>query len=448
LGNWQPKKALPFFELNHYYGMRRVSLCFNIHQPYRLNQFPFFEIGKGKEYFDDHLNCSIFQRESKHYLAINEVLLSLMLKYPKKFNVNFCVSGTALDQAVKYQPKLIQSFQELFETGGVEFIGTTYSNSLAGLSSRSEFAHQVNTHSKIIRSLFGKSPTTFKISKLVYTDAIGEILHDFGFDKILLEGTDTHQDNGIYSMYRSLLHPGLLILINNHGFSDQINSHFGEFDQGNLTGESEKFVEQLLSGPAQNGPVNLGLNYHQLGVHLTNGLDIRGFLKTLALKLIDSKIEPVKISDLENRKIQGFLLASPNSLCSLKEMQEEMMSYLGNEMQREAFYTLYEIEDSVISYADSDLLTDWIYLQSSDHFYYMNTNQLTNENKKVKLSPYQSPFSAFINYMNVLSDFKGRLKNLSKTQGKSFGNMQPNQEKILESPLLNEKNITDSVVSK
>ena len=57
------------------------------------------------------------------------------------------------------------------------------------------------------------------------------------------------------------------------------------------------------------------------------------------------------------------------------------------------------------------LQKDWDYLQVSDHFYYMCTKFFSDGAVHSYFNPYDTPYDAFINYMNVLSDFKIRLKN-------------------------------------
>jgi alpha-amylase len=49
-------------------------------------------------------------------------------------------------------------------------------------------------------------------------------------------------------------------------------------------------------------------------------------------------------------------------------------------------------------------------LQTSDHFYYMSTKKGDDGGVHSYFSPYPSPYEAFINYMNVLSDLTLKLK--------------------------------------
>ena len=59
---------------------------------------------------------------------------------------------------------------------------------------------------------------------------------------------------------------------------------------------------------------------------------------------------------------------------------------------------------------DRRLKQDWIYLQASDHFYYMSTKHLADGAVHSLFSPYETPFAAFTNYMNVLADFIVRVE--------------------------------------
>ena len=83
---------------------------------------------------------------------------------------------------------------------------------------------------------------------------------------------------------------------------------------------------------------------------------------------------------------------------------------MGNDLQNEAFTKLYEVEKRMAEIDDEELQRDWNYLQTSDHFYYMSTKFFSDGAVHAYFSPYDTPYDAFINYMNVLSDFILRVK--------------------------------------
>jgi alpha-amylase len=89
---------------------------------------------------------------------------------------------------------------------------------------------------------------------------------------------------------------------------------------------------------------------------------------------------------------------------------------LGNELQNEAFEKLYSLEKGVLAAKDEELLADFRKLQESDHFYYMCTKFFSDGAVHKYFNPYDTPYEAFINYMNVLSDFALRVE---KANGKT-----------------------------
>ena len=90
---------------------------------------------------------------------------------------------------------------------------------------------------------------------------------------------------------------------------------------------------------------------------------------------------------------------------SWADEERDLTSWLGNELQDEAFSKLFLTWDKVKTSDDPDILSDWGKLQTSDHFYYMCTKWFSDGSVHKYFNPYSSPYEAFINYMNVLSDF-------------------------------------------
>jgi alpha-amylase len=169
--------------------MRSICLYFQVHQPFRLRTYRFFNIGHDHHYYDDYQNRHIIRRVAeKCYLPANRMMLELIREFGTGFRISYSISGTALDQFSMYVPEVIHSFQELARTGNVEFISETYAHSLASLGRKDEFTRQVNAHSRKIQELFGVKPTTFRNTELIYSDQIGESIADMGFHTMLTEG--------------------------------------------------------------------------------------------------------------------------------------------------------------------------------------------------------------------------------------------------------------------
>ncbi|NLZ96023.1 MAG: hypothetical protein GX921_09410 [Bacteroidales bacterium] len=95
---------------------------------------------------------------------------------------------------------------------------------------------------------------------------------------------------------------------------------------------------------------------------------------------------------------------------SWADEERDLSAWTGNTLQKEALKTLYEIGERLRMVNDRRLKQDWLYLQTSDHFYYMSTKHFSDGATHSQYSPYSSPYDAFSNYMNGLSDFIGRVK--------------------------------------
>ena len=64
------------------------------------------------------------------------------------------------------------------------------------------------------------------------------------------------------------------------------------------------------------------------------------------------------------------------------------------------------MEKDVTATGNPDLIRTWRRLQTSDHFYYMCTKWFSDGSVHTYFNPYGSPYDAYINYMNILADFR------------------------------------------
>ncbi len=150
--------------------MKAICFYFQIHQPFRLKHYRFFDIGNDHYYYDDFADDDIITRiAQRSYLPANQMLLDMIKENGKKFKVAFSISGTALEQLEQYVPEFIDSMKELAQTGCVEFLSETYAHSLSSLYDPDEFVAQVKAHDAKIYQLFGQKPKVFRNTELIST---------------------------------------------------------------------------------------------------------------------------------------------------------------------------------------------------------------------------------------------------------------------------------------
>jgi alpha-amylase len=316
-----------------------------------------------------------------------------------KFKAAFSISGIALEQIEIYSPELLDSFKELISLGGVEFLTETYAHSLSSLGNPNEFQTQVKMHTEKIQSLFGITPKVFRNTELIYSDDISEIVYDMGFHGMLTEGAKHvlgwKSPNYVYA---SAVRPELKLLLKNDRFSEDLSLRFADYRWTEYPLTADKYMSWIASTAETENIINIFLNYEVLGSLHSSSTGIFDFFKALPLFASQKNISFSLPSELfENNEAVGQI-AVPYPMSWVDE-EKDCSSWLGNVLQREAFQEINNISERVRLCSDRRLLQDWLYLQSSDHFYYMNTKHYN------LFSPYDNPYDAFNNYMNVLSDF-------------------------------------------
>ena len=395
---------------------KSICLYFQVHQPNRLRQYRFFDIGKNSHYYDDFTNRTILRRiAQKCYLPMNELLLQQIEEQKGAFKVAFSITGTALEQFDRYCPEVLDSFKKLAATGCVEFLSETYYHSLTSLASESEFKHQVAKHKEAIEKYFGVTPTTFRNTELIYSDSIANMVGDLGFKTILTEGAKhvLGWQSPNY-LYKATTKKNQKLLLRNSGLSDDIAFRFSNKGWENWPLTTDKFVSWLKSGDGE--IVNLFMDYETFGEHQAASTGIFDFMKYLpAAVLADGEFEFVTPARAARKHKPVAPLCIPDAI-SWADEERDTSAWLGNELQNEAFNKLYSLSEKLAILNDAELWSDFGHLQESDHFYYMCTKYFSDGAVHKYFNPYDTPFEAFINYMNVLSDFMLRVDQALEAQ--------------------------------
>ncbi len=385
---------------------KSICLYFQVHQPTRLRLYRFFDIGKDSHYYDDFANRTILRRVAqKCYLPANKLILDLIKETKGKFKVAYSISGSALEQFQRFAPEVLDSFRALAATGHVEFLAETYFHSLASLGSESEFRHQVAKHAAKIEELFGVKPVTFRNTELIYSNSIGEMVYSMGYKTILTEGArhimGWQSPNYVYT---GATQPRLKVLLRNYGLSDDIAFRFA---QNHVT--ADQYVGWLRENAKEGEIVNLFMDYETFGEHQSAETGIFDFLRALpGAVLADGTFGFVTPAEAV-KKHKAVSDIDVEDAISWADEERDVTAWLGNELQNEAFKKVYAMTEKLSIVNDPDLWEDFGHLQESDHFYYMCTKFFSDGEVHKYFNPYDTPYEAFINYMNVLSDFQIRL---------------------------------------
>ena len=392
--------------------MKTVCFYFQVHQPWRLKTYRFFNMGNDHNYLDDFTNRSIMQKVAREcYLPMNALLLNLIKKYDGALRCSFSITGSAVEQFKAYAPEVLESFKRLAETGCVEFLGETYSHSLSSLYSVDEFKQEVKLHSQMLKEEFGVKPTAFRNTELIYSDDIAKAVEGMGFKTMLAEGArhilGWKSPNFVYTDAND---NKLRLLLRNYKLSDDIAFRFSNegWDQWPLT--ADKFAQWVA---AENGDVvNLFMDYETFGEHQKSSTGIFDFMKALPEALLATgEVEFANVSEASKKLQPVAVLHCPYAM-SWADEERDVTAWLGNDLQNEAFQKLYSLAPRIKKVKNKDFEYVWHFMQNSDHFYYMATKWFSDGDVHSYFNPYGSAYEAFINYMNVLADFEIELNKL------------------------------------
>jgi alpha-amylase len=402
--------------------MPSVCFYFQVHQPLRVRKYRIFDVGQNNSYFNDESgtsldNKAIIEKVSrKCYLPANAVLLENIKNNPE-FKASFSISGIALEQFEKHAPEVIDSFKSLVDTGNVELLSETYYHSLASIYSEEEFINQVALHRKKIKDLFGITPSVFRNSELIYSNEIAKMAEKMGYKGILAEGADHILGwRSPAFVYKPAGTENIKLLLKHYRLSDDIAFRFSEKSWAEWPLTAEKFANWIASHNGNGHTINLFMDYETFGEHQWEDTGIFEFLKYLPgeiLKNPDNNF--ITPSEAIDRYEAEGELDIPDYV-SWADTERDLSAWISNDLQKEALETLYALGKEIIHIDDPQLLEDWRRLQTSDHFYYMCTKWWNDGDVHKYFSPYESPYEAFIAYMNVMQDMRLRLSNAQKKQ--------------------------------
>ena len=390
--------------------MASVCFYFQVHQPYRLRRYSVFD--NDPHYFDDEANRSILKKvAAKCYLPTNQVILDLIRKHDGRFRVSYSLTGVVLDQFAEFAPELIESFQRLTDTGCVEILSETYHHSLSFLYSPEEFTEQVNLHRRRVEELFGQAPSVFRNTELIYNNDLAMHVKDMGYKAVLCEGVDHLL--GYRSPTYLYTPPGendIKLLLKNYRLSDDIAFRFSNRGWSDWPLTADKFAKWVHNVNGNGYVVNLFMDYETFGEHQWADTGIFEFLMHLPdeiLKLPDNDFKTP--SECADAYAADGEYDAPHMI-SWADTERDLSAWLGNAMQANALHEMYRMEDDVKAAGDPAIITDWRKLQTSDHFYYMCTKYFADGDVHKYFNPYDSPYDSYINFMNVLTNLRARVK--------------------------------------
>lgn len=393
---------------------KAIVLYLHVHQPYRIRHYSIFDTGTDSNYFnadydDRRSNERIAHKvAAKSYIPTNNKLIDLLNKYPE-FKLSMSITGTVLEQLQKWSPGALKSFQDLVATGRVEIIAETYHHSLAFFYSLPEFEAQVEMHKNKVMELFGVTPQVFRNTELSYNNDLAYWADNAGYKAILAEGWDPvlgwRSPNFVY---KPSFTKNIKLLMKNYKLSDDIAFRFSNQNWSEWPLTADKFTNWLNnSGDATN--FNLFMDYETFGEHQWDDSGIFDFLEHLPPQWLKSQDNVFMTASEAVDSFNPVDHIDTPYTTTWADTERDLSAWLGNPMQQESIKALYELQNSVMQTGDLKIIEDWRRLQTSDHFYYMCTKWFNDGDIHAYFSPYETPYEAYTNFMNVWHDLRLRI---------------------------------------
>lgn len=372
-----------------------------------MRRYSIFEIGNSHQYFDEQKNREVMEKVArKCYLPTNRVILDLLREH-QGFKVAYSITGPAIQQFRKYAPEVLESFKELAATGRVEFLAETYYHSLAFLYNKEEFKQQVVKHRQMIKELFGQEPTVFRNTELIFNNELANMVQGMGYKAILAEGADhVLQWRSPNYTYTATTADKITLLLKNYKLSDDVAFRFSNKGWVEFPLTTEKYAAWI--GAADGETINLFMDYETFGEHQWEDTGIFDFIRYLPENLQRRNIGFKLPSEIAKNKPVGEL--DIHAPMSWADVERDLSAWLGNKMQRSAAEYLYRLRDDVLKTGDPELIEDWKKLTTSDHYYYMCTKWFNDGDVHKYFNPFDSPYDAFISFMNIMNDMVLRIK--------------------------------------
>ncbi len=390
--------------------MKTICLYFEIHQITHLKRYRFFDIGTDHYYYDDYNNEQTMRRiVEQSYLPALNTLLDMCRSHQGAFKVAFSLSGVGMEQLEMNAPQVLDVLGQLNDTGCVEFLAEPYSHGLASLANEKCFEEDVKMQSAKIAEYFGKKPTVFRNSSLIYSDSIGEHLSRMGFKGVLTEGAKQvlgwKSPHYVYSCTNA---PKLKLLMRDINMSDDISLRFNDASWEGYPLFADRYIERISQMPEEEQVINIFMELSSIGISQPLSSNILDFIRALPVCAGNAGISFSTPTEICQKFKSVGTIDVPEPI-SWNDEERDTSSLLGNDLQQEAFRKLYSIADRVLIIKDPRISQDWAYLQATNNFSFMTTKY---SGIGIDRGIYSSPFDAFTNYMNILGDFISRVNSL------------------------------------
>ncbi len=388
--------------------MADICLCLHVHEPFVLRRYSVFD--SEPDYFDAAFAAQRIAAMARTcYGPVNSTLLDVIRRTPGAFRLSLSITGLALELLSEFAPEILQQFRDLVALAEVEILGTTYYHSFSSLFSADEFTAQVAMHQRMMQRMFGREPRTFRPAALLPDAVASDALMRLGFTTVLGHAP-VRAPASVSGLYRAAA--GLCLLAPRPDFLRDVLSFSAE--TSGQSQEPRELVRRLFAAaPPPAAVLNLFMNYEMLSDGAGDAA-LLPMLEALPQAATEAGIGFKHPAELTTNH-DAVAVAMPRPTFSPEtdgadgaDHSELPPDFFGNAMQVDAAARLYAARDAIAKKGDGLALENWRRLTSADHLFYMATPQSPPGAAGRAVSPFDSPYDAYIYFMNILDNLEAR----------------------------------------
>ena len=399
---------------------KSIVLYLHMHQPYRLKTYTIFDAAHDHHYFNDNSksdlnNRYVFERAAEKSYRPMLALLKRLISRHSSFRFSLSITGTFIEQAEAWAPDVLRSLKELVDTGRVEILGETYYHSLAFFYSRPEFERQVSLHKEKIAAKFGVTPTVFRNTELAYNNDLADWAERRGYRGIVAEGWDSVLEwRSPNHVYKAAGTKNLKLLLRNYRLSDDISFRFSNQSWKEWPLTAQKFAKWTTNNSPNSRIINLFMDFETFGEHQSAATGIFNFFEHFVTLWLQTECNSFRtVSGAIDSCLPEGEISMPHTV-TWADAERNLSAWNGNSLQQESLRYVYSLEADVLQTEDKKIIRDWRRMLASDLTYYMSTKCHNDGSVHDYFSPYNSPYDAFLTYINTVRDMRWRIMQYRK----------------------------------
>jgi alpha-amylase len=397
--------------------MKQICLIFHTHQPVRLKNYRFYEIGGNNSYFNEEYNQNwLTKTANKKFIPVNKVLSGIFNNPELQFKVSFSFSGSTLDLFEAFTPNLIENLKMMNQRGNVEFLGETYTHISSEKSSHEDFVLQIENQKKKLFNLFGQIPRSFRNNGMYCNSFLSSFLPDLGYKVLLNHSPEvfvslSHKNTSFHFPER----PNIKLLFGNKEIAQAIENPKA------IKGKNKAMTADMLTTWINNlseeeNIVTLYIDYSAFIKDQSPDMDLLDFLRELPKKAKAANIGFITPVEISNGK---KFTSSPLPMPSVKLPEKEPIKNIVDlQLQQEIYNLLFSLKEKVYQTNNDSLIKTWYYLQDNSHFRTWEQKESNDQNKE----DFQETIGTYITLRNILQDLSFKVDHLLEEKKPDFGN--------------------------